>query len=131
MTPDRATLEAALDDDLLYAATDEIIERDGGYPCANRTHNTMSAMRRVLVDRLVEALRPTGEWQPIETAPKDGTWILVVTSYGCKLVQWDIDHWCQNPMLLGGACYPGIPTHWQPLPGAPAPIPTPETPKQA
>lgn len=75
----------------------------------------------------------TSEWQPIETAPRDGTAILV---YGqgllreldgnCAVVRWDgLEHssikWWQihegkhGPYDLRGPS----PTHWQPLPDPP------------
>lgn len=71
------------------------------------------------------------EWQPIETAPRDGTWILIC-QYGCsepsRLVAsfddgWGADGWwlcCdgKNPELpLRGP----EPTHWMPLPKLPNP----------
>lgn len=73
---------------------------------------------------------PGGEvergWQPIETAPKDGTAILITRSTqfeseeGWHVVRWDEDWWqvhCGKfDHLLRGA----DPTHWQPLPALPA-----------
>ena len=81
---------------------------------------------------------PTG-WQPIETAPKDGTAIIV--GAGCYPVQPSTVIWVSDPSV--SACAPGWfinyksktmfgesialfpidydPTHWQPLPLPPAP----------
>lgn len=71
------------------------------------------------------------EWQPIETAPKDGTGILVYglpsdiegvrfTSPGVHAAYWDsID----SAFCLKGASWLGPfikPTHWQPLPEPPS-----------
>ena len=69
------------------------------------------------------------EWQPIETAPKDGESILVFNSYGISEVQWcneqdyDVPHdwWYIDGMKAG---YFGLrgdePTHWMPLPAPPS-----------
>ena len=66
------------------------------------------------------------EWQPIETAPKDGTDILVMTGETMHVVRWinihgDFDYWAvddnkHGPFTLRGKA----PTHWMSLP-EPAP----------
>lgn len=65
------------------------------------------------------------EWQPIETAPKDGTDILVMTGETMHVVRWinihgDFDYWAvddnkHGPFTLRGKA----PTHWMPLPEPP------------
>ena len=65
------------------------------------------------------------EWQPIETAPKDGTDILVMTGETMHVVRWinihgDFDYWAvddnkHGPFTLRGKA----PTHWLPLPETP------------
>ena len=72
------------------------------------------------------------DWQPIETAPKDGeSWII---AWDGKLVLpliWhDADEfetytgWCSGSKYWGGTLYDGVnevsqqPTHWMPLPEA-------------
>jgi hypothetical protein len=71
-----------------------------------------------------EKLQKQNEWLPIETAPKDGTWILVYQKYndsfseimianyyegnGCWSVMWDSRDTEINP------------TYWMPLPTPPA-----------
>jgi hypothetical protein len=75
------------------------------------------------------------EWQPIETAPKDGTWILGVNNRGnCAVIIWKddaMDHayrrgsgWI-HPFTEGylsdfwnGACG-SVATHWMALPPPP------------
>lgn len=61
-------------------------------------------------------------WQPIETAPKDGTMILVHGPYGFLIVHWGNE---ANSGWHGEdgewpeyAC-----THWMPLPEPPCPAP--------
>lgn len=59
------------------------------------------------------------EWQPIETAPKDGTWVLL-SSAGWTHGQWEIAQWSAyaecwqtyDTAILGA-------THWMPLPAPP------------
>ena len=65
------------------------------------------------------------EWQPIETAPKDGTDILVMTGETMHVVRWinihgDFDYWAvddnkHGPFTLRGKA----PTNWMPLPEQP------------
>ena len=75
------------------------------------------------------------EWQPIETAPKDGTWVLcyglahdedasepriftaVWTNWrnGKKLKNW----WWQFAWFDGGYYGECEPTHWMPIPAPP------------
>ena len=54
------------------------------------------------------------EWQPIETAPTDGCWILVARGNQLGVARWNGSHWS-----LGAMCYFNNPTHWMPLPPAP------------
>lgn len=74
------------------------------------------------------------EWQPIETAPKDGTAFLAIEAFSrvdeednlhpgdCEVVKWSktADGWIAFGVKLGSF----EPTHWMPLP------PPPDTPSQ-
>ena len=73
-------------------------------------------------------------WQPIETAPKDGQYVLVFDpeSRRSRVCQWDrefeygrsgyIGAWTDRPVLSFGCeeCKSYQPTHWMPLPEPPA-----------
>lgn len=57
------------------------------------------------------------DWQPIETAPKDGSHILAAASSGFRyIVLWDEDrcHWVRQDNET-----PCFPHNWQPLPAPP------------
>ncbi len=77
--------------------------------------------------------KPTSNWQPIETAPKDGTYILVGNKDGVW-VAWYTEiypsgHKAPNPwqslmlnhrhMESKNRDYSSAPTHWMPLPHKP------------
>lgn len=77
------------------------------------------AMRKML-----PVINPPPEWQPIETAPKDGTNILIAYRdgyFGDMVVTkaaWDEDKekWDK---LFSNEYIKDIPTHWMPLPKPP------------
>jgi hypothetical protein len=57
-----------------------------------------------------------GRWYPIETAPKDGTWMVLTSAKMFPVIgKWSevIDGWVAHSM-------PQFPTHWMPLPDPPA-----------
>jgi hypothetical protein len=59
-------------------------------------------------------------WQPIETAPKDGTEVLVTEGTTFAVASYDLyGGWRDmGDMGWGGMCYTQ-PTHWMPLPSPP------------
>lgn len=66
------------------------------------------------------------EWQPIETAPRDGTEILVCCTYSLGGDEWETSTWvdyCQPPyewpVFKNRIDIPCWPMHWMPLPEAP------------
>jgi hypothetical protein len=85
-----------------------------------------------IADLLAPFLRRAAEskWQPIETAPKDGTWVLIAgeSGYGGYPLRAEVARclplfrprspWCNH---AGDAFTDGgpEPTHWMPLPDAP------------
>ncbi len=63
---------------------------------------------------------PEREWQPIETAPKDGTDILIFTSYESFYVA-SYDDVFRAPWRIRNdeGLNEHVPTHWMPLPAEP------------
>jgi hypothetical protein len=80
----------------------------------------------------LEKMRAPG-WQPIETAPRDGTLILLFCDHHDGDPEWRIGHYDQAPfgkpgpfgryvwqMQDDGGCFAEqIVTHWMPLPDPP------------
>lgn len=77
----------------------------------------------------------TGNWQPIDTAPKDGTPVLLfgtrdkgrsgepawLTARWCKVWDGEEDwHWLEGADREDDSRILFEPTHWMPLPSAPA-----------
>lgn len=83
--------------------------------------DTLESLRQQLA-----ALKVENEWQPISTAPKDGTvvivwwWNKVITAWcaGAGLSRDGGDWWRSHAMEVVSTDYPR-PTHWMPLPKAP------------
>ena len=69
-------------------------------------------------------------WQPIDTAPQDGTEILASDYDQVEIVSWDCES--KEPAWLDRDGLPVFPASWQPLPEHPPtptePTPTTETP---
>lgn len=63
-----------------------------------------------------------GEWQPIETAPKDGTLILVFPfDVVCWQITGDLGYWFADRVSeIDGDYLEEYPTHWMPLPNPPS-----------
>ena len=70
--------------------------------------------------RKAEAERDAARWQPIETAPRDGTtiWCYWPGIYGRQGVGWFV--WDEFEEWTTTTVHYGYPTHWMPLPAAPA-----------
>lgn len=92
----------------------------------------VSGRLRALAARLSGMAADT--WQPIETAPKDGTKILVFTAIGdIEIGQWCTTEWDRYELHdadrnlytrrvdIHEFWNNNFPTHWMPLPAAPEP----------
>lgn len=78
------------------------------YPCPDGPCGVCLALMYISRD---------GGWQPIETAPRDGTSILLLQS-GCRYVaHWSV--YVEQWVVDKGAAQGNYPTHWQPLPDPP------------
>src|SRR6266550_5689571 len=58
------------------------------------------------------------DWQPIETAPRDGTMILI-GRWDRGLATIYSDHWAEDPGCWCDSSGSFLPTHWMPLPHPP------------
>ena len=70
-------------------------------------------------NQLAKAEQRVAEWQPIETAPKDGVWILCksfrrLTTEQSREISWNGKCWATRDCSRLSD-----PTHWMPLPKAP------------
>ena len=77
-------------------------------------------------------LPDTGGWRDIESAPKDGTAVLVWSSEDTSVASHDGGGWLalvdgewvvENVPNTGNQWIEVYPTHWQPLPSPPLPLP--------
>lgn len=59
------------------------------------------------------------EWQPIETAPKDGTYILGYGEHDHRGHYIDAIHWWHDRWTIEWMSGFQRPTHWMPLPAPP------------
>ena len=58
----------------------------------------------------------TFEWQPISTAPKDGTSILIFEAQVCTAGVVRVSRWRNDTIPSGWAGAENAPSHWLPLP---------------
>lgn len=76
------------------------------------------------VDALTEAARRlrASTWKPIAEAPRDGTMVLALYRGLCQPMRWDHNFSCwEHVGILSTESPGGEPTHFMPLPPAPAP----------
>ena len=96
-------------------------------PKTEREHAAVREIERLRAELndIAAALPGVPDWQPIETAPKDGEKrLLLVVDHG----EWGdkvwMGLWADGWVLSYGKAI-NEPTHWMPLPEAPKPEPTP------
>lgn len=70
---------------------------------------------------LIESLRKQTQWQPIETAPKDGKTHILAYEEGGDIYRaaWDAESECWSSYCGQYVTVTPEPTHWQPLPQPP------------
>jgi hypothetical protein len=100
------------------------IERLRAGGCARDQTTTQFCAEAAAMSKEIERLRAASQWQPIKTAPKDGTQIIVIDATNDQ--QW-VAFWSTSAWV-GGAWIPYenrsdtisiSATHWQPLPSPP------------
>jgi|ERR1700674_679693 len=97
-----------------------LLERERQYPCWDQ----VAAQLRAL------SSQPSlSEWRTMESAPKDGTPVLLYTTERCEncgpsgmiIARW-VGFWKAGTLRNGEPVkYSHEPTHWQPLPSPPSP----------
>lgn len=106
--------------------TDELVKRLEAEADRLRADDVRAAHAMDDARDRIEALMAERQWQPIETAPKDGTDIIVLLTHMERprawtgrwhkgLKRWSIDHGMQRYQPAEMA----YPTHWMPLPQPP------------
>lgn len=60
------------------------------------------------------------QWQPIETAPKDGTEVIGWNGDSVDIIHWEVNPaWIDEPCWEDRDCEMPRPSHWLPIPPAP------------
>jgi hypothetical protein len=109
--------------------TDALVERLRKYATAGRIGGidiyTIGEMFTQSADTIaaqaarIEALEKADQWLPIESAPKDGTRIIVfrpTAKLGCVVSE---DYWVEGMACWWRSFTKEQPTHWRPLPAPP------------
>jgi len=90
------------------------------------TFKSMDKVESLIVNLVIDYLAETGrlipEWQPIETAPRDGKRFISTDDYNIEIIRWYNGTWvvrrCSDP-FYDEEWDENTPTHWMPLPPAP------------
>lgn len=93
----------------LLARIDKVLK---DFPC---DVSWSATFRRSEWKLIAAALRcsPVSGWQPIDTAPKDGSWLIVSNGKYMDVARW-------SHGSFGGFSEDGDVLHWQPLPPLPS-----------
>ncbi len=107
-----------------YAATVTPSDFGGNADDFSREQGLMQAAAIGDIARAALAAPKAEAWQPIETAPKDGTWVLLYTASGIVEGCWSYGAWVNGPIYCtydgaGGPAFESRPTHWMPIPPGP------------
>ena len=88
-----------------------------------------SALRDTVLklNQRIEGLEAKQQWQPIETAPKDGSTVLLFVQGDIVQAHWgepdgDYNNLCWIPEYGQAAIWKAAVTHWMPLPEPPKAI---------
>lgn len=95
---------------------------DEANQCCNRSDGYEDDIYKFALKMLQEAVAEAKAWQPVETAPKDGTFIwLLSDSFAIRIGYWKGGRWVDLAKAEArGACDLSFePSHWMPLPEPP------------
>ena len=68
----------------------------------------------------IAAMQPAPQWYGIETAPRDGTFVLGFGPHNTRGSYREVIHWWGDRWTITWMEGYGEPTHWMPLPTPPA-----------
>ena len=73
-----------------------------------------------LAKAAIAAMQPAPQWQGIESAPRDGTFVLGFGPHNTRGSYREVIHWWGDRWTITWMEGYGEPTHWMPLPTPPA-----------
>lgn len=90
--------------------------------CAAMAVKLHALVERDLITALDVSASPSEDWQPIATAPKDGTGIIAYQNGNMRVCNWSQSGWAFYQSKPGAPIVAMMaPTHWRPLPAPPSP----------
>ena len=112
-------------DDVVVDANGHIVKAPHGCSWEGDNYNDGAPAAQIIVEAVNNSRQPhpVPEWQPIETAPKDGSAILAWAEGTTTTVYWDegLESWelCQCGAFADSGEF--WPQYWMPVPAAPKP----------